>query len=96
MLNKAEERGFRPEFVLFDTWYSSIKNLKAIRKKGWHWLTRLKKNRLVTPDNTGNVAIELLTIPPNGMTVHLKEYGFIKVFRIVSKDGDTQYELYVY
>ncbi|HHV24659.1 MAG TPA: hypothetical protein GXX65_09100 [Methanosarcina sp.] len=27
MLNKTEERGFRPEFVLFDTWYSSIKNL---------------------------------------------------------------------
>lgn len=25
------------------------------------------------------------------MTVHLKEYGFIKGFRIVSKDGDTQY-----
>ena len=35
--------------------------------------------------------MELLTIPPNGMTVHLKEYGFIKVFRIVSADGDTQY-----
>ena len=91
MLNKAEERGFKPEFVLFDTWYSSVKNLKAIRNKSWHWLTRLKKNRLVDPDKTGNVAIELLTIPPEGMTVHLKEYGFIKVFRIVSKDGDTQY-----
>jgi IS4 transposase len=51
----------------------------------------LKKNRLVNPDNTGNVPIELLTIPPDGMTVHLKEYGFIKVFRIVSTDGDTQY-----
>ena len=91
MLNRAEERGFKPEFVLFDTWYSSIKNLKEIRKKGWHWLTRLKKNRLVNPDNTGNVAIEVVTIPPEGMTVHLKEYGFIKVFRLVSKDGDTQY-----
>ena len=91
MLNRAEERGFNPEFVLFDTWYSSIKNLKEIRKKGWRWLTRLKKNRLVNPDNTGNVAIELVTIPPEGMKVHLREYGFIKVFRLVSKDGDTQY-----
>ena len=91
MLNVAEERGFTPEFVLFDTWYSSIKNLKAIMKKGWHWLTRLKKNRLVNPDNTGNLAIELVTIPPEGMKVHLKGYGFIKVFRFVSKDGDTQY-----
>ncbi len=33
MLNKAEERGFRPEFVLFDTWYSSIKNLKDNQEK---------------------------------------------------------------
>lgn len=87
----AEKRGFKPRFALFDTWYSSVKNLKAIRNKSWHWLTRLKKNRLVNPDKTGNVAIELLDIPPDGMKVHLKEYGFIKVFRIVTKDGDTQY-----
>ncbi len=33
MLNKAEERSLRPEFVLFDTWRSSIKNLKE--KKKW-------------------------------------------------------------
>jgi len=33
MLNKVEERGFKLEFVLLDTCYSSIKNLKAIRKK---------------------------------------------------------------
>ena len=91
MLNTAEVRGFSPEFVLFDTWYSSLENLKAIRKKGWHWLTRLKKNRLVNPNNTVNIAIEWVTIPPEGTKVHLKGYGFIKVFRFVSKDGDTQY-----
>ncbi len=51
----------------------------------------MKKNRLVNPDKTGNVSIKLLTIPPEGMTVHLKEYGFIKVFRIASNDGDAQY-----
>ncbi|WP_162198325.1 transposase, partial [Methanosarcina sp. 2.H.T.1A.6] len=35
MLDKAEERGFNPEFVLFDTWYASVKNLKAVRNKEW-------------------------------------------------------------
>jgi putative transposase len=50
----------------------------------------LKKNRLVNLNNTGNVAIELLIIPPEGM-IHPKEYDFIKVFRIVSRDGDMQY-----
>lgn len=34
MLDKAEKRGFfSPGFVLFDTWYASVKNLKDIRKK---------------------------------------------------------------
>ncbi|KKG64502.1 hypothetical protein DU67_07495 [Methanosarcina mazei] len=62
------------------TWYSSIKNLKEIKKKGWHWLTRLKKNRLVNPDKTGNVAIELLTIPPEGMIVLLKNMALSRYF----------------
>lgn len=91
MLDKAEERGFNPKFVLFDTWYASVKNLKALRKKEWHFLTRLKTNRLVNPDNKRNVPLETVDIPPKGLVVHLKAYGFVKVFRIVSKDGDTQH-----
>jgi putative transposase len=91
MLDKAEERGFNPEFVLFDTWYASVKNLKAIRKKEWHFLTRLKNNRLVNPDKKGNVPLETVDIPPKGRVVHLKAYGFVKVFRIVSTDGDMQH-----
>lgn len=91
MLDKAKERGFKPKFVMFDIWYASVKNLKAIREKQWHFLTRLKSNRLVNPDNTKNISLEEVEIPPQGIVVHLKEYDFIKVFRIVSKDGDTQY-----
>jgi len=91
MLDKAKERGFNPEFVLFDTWYASVKNLKAIRGKEWSFLTRLKSNRLVNPDKKGNVPLETIDIPPGGRVVHLKAYGFVRVFRIVSKDGDTQY-----
>jgi len=91
MLDKAEERGFKPKYVMFDIWYASIKNLKAIGKKKWHFLTRLKSNRLVNPDNTKNMNLEKVEIPPEGIVVHLKKYGFIKVFRIVPTDGDTQY-----
>nr|WP_082098508.1 MULTISPECIES: transposase [unclassified Methanosarcina] len=91
MLDKAEERGFKPEFVLFDTWYASVKNLKAVRNKKWYFLTRFKKNRLVNPDNEGNVPLETVDIPLKGLLVHLKAYGFVKVFRIVSKDGDMQH-----
>jgi IS4 transposase len=35
--------------------------------------------------------IQEIEIPPEGRDVHLKAYGFIKVFRIVSKDGDIEY-----
>jgi len=91
MLGKAKDRRFQPRIVLFDSWYASIDNLKIIRKFGWHWLTRLKKNRLVNPDNTNNIQIQEIEIPPQGRDVHLKAYGFIKVFRIVSSDGDIGY-----
>lgn len=54
-------------------------------------LTESNKNfLLVDLDNTGKIPIELLTILLNGTTVSLKEHSFIKVFRIVSKDGDMQ------
>ncbi|AKB45094.1 Mobile element protein [Methanosarcina vacuolata Z-761] len=68
-----------------------MKNLKAIRKKEWHFLIRLKNNRLVNPDNKGNVPLETVDIPPKGCVVHLKACGFVKVFWIVSKDGDMQH-----
>ncbi|GFP31168.1 putative transposase [Candidatus Hakubella thermalkaliphila] len=91
MLKEAKERDFEPSFVLFDTWYASLGNLKRVRDYGWHWLTRLKSNRLVNPDGEGNIPLSQAKIPPEGRVVHLKGYGFIKVFRTVSENGDGQY-----
>lgn len=91
MLLIAAERGFQPKFVLFDSWYASCGNFKAIKKLKWHWMTRLKKNRLVNPDNTKNVQINTVEISSEGRVVHLKRYGFVKIFRTVSKDGNVEY-----
>jgi Transposase DDE domain len=91
MLHRAKERNFKPSLILFDSWYSSVDNLKIIRKYGWHWLTRLKKNRLVNPDNTKNIQIQDVKIQSKGIIVHLKAYGFIKVFKIVTEEGDIEY-----
>lgn len=91
MLGVARARGFTPSYVLFDSWYSSLDNLKLIRSYGWLWLSRLKSNRQVNPDGSGNVAVGTLEVGPDGRQVHLKGYGFIKVFRIVSPNGDAQY-----
>lgn len=80
MLQTASERGFAPSYVCFDSWYSGLDNIKAIRQHGWHWLTRLKRNRQVDPDQTGNRALYLLAIAAEGSVVHLRGYGFVKVF----------------
>jgi putative transposase len=91
MLAQAHQRGFRPKIVAFDGWYASLANLKAIRGYDWHWFTRLKGNRLVNPDNTGNVPLSHVAIPPEGRVVHLKGDGFIRVFRTVAPAGDAEY-----
>jgi hypothetical protein len=91
MLEQANERGFEPRYVLFDSWYSSLENIKAIRSYGWRWLCRLKSNRLVNPEESGNVAIREVEIPTEGRIVHLKGYGMVKVFRTVARDGGDEH-----
>ncbi len=100
MLQTAKAREFHPRYVCFDSWYSSLENLKAVRGHGWQWLTRLKCNRQVNPgdngpDEKGNVAVADIDISAHGpfdqgRTVHLKGYGFVQVFRTVAPNGDTE------
>jgi hypothetical protein len=91
LLAVAKARGFAPAMVLFDSWYASLANLKAVRAHGWHWTTQLKANRLVNPDGTANRRLDACAIAEGGTRVHPQGYGFVVVFRIVSTDGDTEY-----
>jgi putative transposase len=91
MLEAARERGFTPDCVAFDGWYSGLENLKRLRGLGWRWLTRLKKNRRVNRERQGLKAVEATAIEAGGTVVHLEGYGLIRLFRIVSRDGDTEY-----
>jgi hypothetical protein len=60
ILDKAKECGFKPIFIIFDTWYASVKNNKAIREKQWYFLTILKSNFLVNPDNMRNMLLVIV------------------------------------
>jgi hypothetical protein len=91
MVQQAHQRGFEPELVAFDSWYSGLANLKLLRSLNWHWLTQLKENREVSLDRSGNRAISEIFLPSQGTVVHLKGYGWIKVFRTVAKNGDAEY-----
>jgi len=91
MLSQAKVRGFQPSMVAFDSWYSSLDNLKLIRDFGWDWLTRLKSNRQVSLQTGVHQAISDIDIPTIGQVVHLRGYGFIKVFRTVDPHGNADY-----
>ncbi len=91
LLATARARGFAPECVVFDSWYASLANLKAIRAHGWRWVTQLRANRAVNPDGTGNRPLSACAISPTGTRVHLQGYGFVLVFLIVHPDGDREY-----
>jgi hypothetical protein len=91
MLRTAVERGFRPEVVLFDSWYASLENLKFIRSLDWIWLTRLECDRQVNPDRQGNRRVSQVTISEQGDIVHLKGYGMVKIFKTVATKNDVEY-----
>jgi hypothetical protein len=101
MLTAAKERGFHPRYVVFDSWYTSLDNLKLIsRDLGWHWFARMKSNRMVDPSGrkkivgkkSGNVPVSGIDeIPAEGRVVHLRGYGMVRVFKLVSTNGDVEY-----
>lgn len=87
MLSLAKQRAIKPSAVVMDAWYSSLDNLKAIRSHGWIWVTTLRKNRKVNRD----VSLETLEIPEEGLSVHLRGYGWVRVFKFVAKNGRVDY-----
>lgn len=91
MIQTAHQRGFTPECVLFDSWYSRLANLKLVRDLGWRWLTQLKSNRLVNPNGTGLLPLSAADLSATGTILHLKGYGLVKIFKLVTPDGDIDY-----
>ena len=91
MLQAAKARGFEPRCVCFDSWYSGLENLKAVRGHGWTFLTQLKVNRKVDLNRQGYRAVAEVAIAPGGTIVHLEGFGSIRVFKVVSRDGDIEY-----
>ena len=91
LLETAKARNFAPSLVTFDSWYSSLENLKLVREFAWDWLTRLKSNRQVSLQAGVQQAVTDLDIPACGLTVHLRGYGLVKLFRTVDPHGNAEH-----
>jgi len=92
MLQFAEKRGFSPRYVLMDSWYASIENLKAIARKEWKWIAALKSNRLVS--QVQGTYLPVAELDWTSTQVHkawLKAYGWVLVSKIVFANGDITY-----
>jgi hypothetical protein len=88
MLSAAKQRQLHPEMVVADSWYSSLKNLKAVRSHGWDWVMGLRSNRLVGKPHQ---QLKTLKIPDEGLATYLKGYGWVRVFRFEATNGRTDY-----
>ena len=91
MLQTARQRGFSPERVLFDSWYSSLENLKMLREFGWGFFVGIKSNRHADPDGTGNRQVRALQWGgEHAMMGHLKGFGWVQLYRVGVADADEQ------
>lgn len=93
MLKRAKQRNFSPKYVMMDSWYSSIANIKLItRKLDWHFICNLKSNRQVSISQGNYISITDLDLADKQVRkVWLKEYGFVLVCKLADTNGGIIY-----
>lgn len=91
LLNKAKIRAFAPLYVLMDSWYSSLENLKFIRSQEWNFICNLKSNRIVSCDRVPMAISDLALTDKQVRKVWLKGFGHVLVCQVVATNGDETY-----
>jgi hypothetical protein len=98
MLMAAKNRkGIKARTVLFDSWYTSVANLKLIAFLNMVFFAPVKDNRLVSLSREqGYIHLQDIDWTPdrleNGVMVKLKELPFlVRLFEIVATNGDIDW-----
>jgi hypothetical protein len=96
MLIEVMSWGLKPRLITGDSWYSGGENLKFLRNQKLGFLFGVEKNRTVSNEPGKYCQVSSLDIPEVGLITHLKEFGFIKLFRKAFKKEDSRhYILYL-
>lgn len=91
MIKEVLGWGIQPKIVTGDAWYSSRDNLKFLKNQGLGFLMGIAKNRTVSIKPGEHTQIQNLEIPNEGLVVHLKKFGLVKVFRKTFKNETKRY-----
>lgn len=91
MVKEVLEWGLKPNVVTGDSWYSSQENLKFLKKQKLGFLMGIAKNRQVSITPGSFTSVSNLEIPEDGLLVYLKQFGQVKVFRQIFKNGIERY-----
>lgn len=83
--------GVKPQIVTGDSWYSGVENLKFLRNQKLGFLFGVEKNRTVSNEPGKYCQVSSLEIPEEGLVTHLREFGFIKLFRKEFKKEDSRH-----
>lgn len=94
MLTEAIAWGLKPSLVTGDSWYSGVENLKFLRNQKLGFLFGVEKNRTVSNEPGKYSQVGNLEISEEGLITHLKEFGFIKLFRKDFKKEDSRHYIF--
>ena len=88
MLLEVLSWGLRPSWVTGDSWYSSLENLKFIRKNNLNFMFGVENNRIFSAERGKYIQIQTFEDWPstNMQTMYLKDYGLVKVCRQLYKN----------
>jgi SRSO17 transposase len=97
LMAAKNRRGIKAKTVLFDSWYSSVDNLKLIAALSMVFIAPIKDNRLVSfSKEEGYIHVQDIDWTPdrlaNGVSVKLKELPFrVRLFKVVATNGDIDW-----
>ena len=78
-----------------DSWYSSRENLQFLKNKELGFLMGVAKNRKVCILSGQWVLVSTLDIPNDGLVVHLKQFGQVRLSKkSFKKQGERYYIIF--
>jgi len=87
MLLEVLSWGLSPCWVTGDSWYSSLANLKFIRKLKLNFMFAIESNRRISIERGKYIQAQKFEgWSDNGNVVYLKDYGLVKMFRQLYKN----------